>query len=153
MPRLFGMIHYLVNGRALTQSLSGEKDMPVFMILKQDKKFSGIMGVVAQHCNQQFMCMAPQWWACLDILTEMLGEPCLLCLQSPHLWGRGRRRRDAAAFLAMRPCLKRDEVSTRTSPTECRRYTHGHGLASPRVTKGASETGGERKEVWHVVWG
>jgi hypothetical protein len=36
MPRLFGMIHYLVNGRALTQSLSGEKDMPVFMILKQE---------------------------------------------------------------------------------------------------------------------
>lgn len=28
----------------------------------------------------------------------------------------------------MRPCLKRDEVSARTSQTECRGHTPGHGL-------------------------
>jgi hypothetical protein len=29
-------VHYLINGRALTQFLSGEKGMPVFIILKQE---------------------------------------------------------------------------------------------------------------------
>ena len=31
MPRLFVKIHYLINVRDLTQSLSGEKDMPAFL--------------------------------------------------------------------------------------------------------------------------